>query len=407
LALSAAVLLAQLAHSDPLIDVVRGGSPADAQLTWPVSHVIFAPFTLLADWLNGGSRWDLKNFALWLLVGYILARLAATGRADAPPRRRAVREARSAVVFCLSLAVFAWWGTRWNRPAPRLVAADSSFIIFDVHSHTSASHDGRPGFGAAENARWHARLGFDAAFVTDHNVFGAARRWQTDRAGHPPRLLEGEELSLAGLHIVVLGNERLLHNEPWNGSFDSSLALLDSLGRQPSAISHQPFLIASLPEFWEHHWGSDLGRLVASGVRGFEVWTTSPKAMDFPPAARRTLIARGKLEHLALLGATDMHGLGSAVGVWNVARLPGWRSLGDAELTHALLALLRTAPESVNVIAMDRWQPESRAGRAFAAPMGLLTTLRAASRWHAFSLLIWIWAAVLLIPLGLTGKLRR
>src|SRR6185295_3220010 len=122
---------------------------------------------------------------------------------------------------------------RWSRPIGRLVAADSNLIIFDVHSHTAASHDGRPGFGAAASAAWHARAGFDAAFVTDHNVCCEARQWQRDRAGHPPRLLVGEELSLSGLHMVVLGNDSAIANAPWNQSFDSSLGLLRRLRAAP------------------------------------------------------------------------------------------------------------------------------------------------------------------------------
>src|SRR4029077_19799995 len=138
---SAAVLLAHFAHSDPLIDVVRGTSPAGLHLAWPVSHLLFAPATLLADWLNSGSRWDLENFFVWLGVGYVLARLWKHRGTEAPRRWR--REAMSAVVFGLLLSVVGWWGARGNRPLPRLVASDSSFIIFDPHSHTSASHDGR------------------------------------------------------------------------------------------------------------------------------------------------------------------------------------------------------------------------------------------------------------------------
>jgi hypothetical protein len=401
LALSAAVLLAQAAHVAPLMDVAGGGAPAGARLVWPLTHVLLAPFTLTADWLNGGDRADLKGFVAFALVGYVLVRLMARDRADAPTGR--IRgESAAAAVFLLAVAGFFWWGVRWNRPIPRLVVADTESIVFDVHSHTSASHDGRPGFGAAQNARWHARAGFDAAFVTDHNLVGAARQWQLDRGGHPPRLLGGEELSLSGLHILVLGNDSLIRTTDANASFDASIALLDAISH-PAPIPGDtvppspPYLIASLPEFWQHHWGPDMGRLTLAGVSGFEVWTTSPKAMDIPPAQRRTLIARAGAERRGLFGATDMHGLGNTASVWNVTRLSGWRRLDDAALTRALIRRFRSAPDSVRVVALRRWQAESRLGAAFAAPAGLFMALRGASRWHALALLAWIWLPPLLL----------
>lgn len=393
LLLSAAVVLAQIAHVDPLNDVVRGTAPSDVHLVWPVTHVLLAPLTLTADWLNGGSRWDLETFFLWLVVGYAVVRLTRKGAEARTSRIRA--EAVPALCVLISCVLFVWWGARWSRPIPRLVASDSALIVVDVHSHTSMSHDGRGGFGAAQNAWWHARAGFDAAFVTDHNVVGAARQWRIDGAGRPPRLLPGEELSLSGLHIVVLGAGSLIANKPWDASFDSSLALLDSLSRLPPPAS-RPYLIASLPEFWEHHWGKDLGRLADAGVRGFEVWTTSPKAMDFPGEARATLIARAGSTRLALFGATDMHGLGNAASVWNVVRLPGWRDLGDSSLTRALIGRFRAAPEDNRVIALRRAQEASRLGQAFAAPLGAWTALRAASPAHAALLLLWIWVPALL-----------
>ena len=396
LLLSAALVLAQLFHLAPLNDVVRGTVPPDVHLAWPLTHIALAPFTLLADWLNGGSRADLINFGIWLVVGYLVARLIAAPSGPPPAARRLRIEASTAACCVIAAALFVWWGARWNRPIPRLVTDDSTLIVVDAHSHTSASHDGRQGFGTAANAAWHVRAGFDAAFVTDHNVVGAARQWRLDAGDRPPRLLPGEELSLSGLHILALGLDSLIKPKPWDATFDSSLRLLDLLSRQPSAVGRQPFLVASLPEYWEHHWGADLGRLADAGVRGFEVWTTSPRAMDFPPEARGTLIARAGSNGLTLLGATDMHGLGNTASVWNVVRLPGWRRLDDAQLTGALLEVLRDAPQDVRVIALRRALPGSRPGRAFAAPLGVITALRAASRGHALALLLWIWLPWLL-----------
>ena len=381
LILSAIVVVAQLVPTSPLVEVVTGAPPADVRLVWPVVHIVFAPFTLLADWLNGGSTADLIGFAVWALVMYVGYR--GTG---APGHRGAVREVVYAGCFLAAMGLFLAWGTLAPRPIPRLVASDSALVIFDTHSHTSLSHDGRKGFDAAANAAWHARAGFDAAFITDHNVFAPGRE---------PRMLNGEELSLNGLHMVMLGNDSLVKNKPWDGNFDSSLALLRALARPPSAFSFQPFLIASLPEYWRNHWGPDVGRVVAAGADGLEIWTTSPKAMDFPAGQRREVIARARSLGLAMFGATDMHGLGYAATVWNVIALPGWRALDDAALTRALLEAFRAEPGSVRVIVLRRRIAPTRPAQIIGMPLGAVTVLRGASGWHGAALLGWIWLIAL------------
>ena len=383
LVLSACLVVAQVFSLDPLVDVLTGTVPVSARVAYPVLHVVFAPWTLLADWLNGGSRRDLIGFAVWAVAGYALLRLAATG---IPLARRTLREALYAAVFLVALAAFVGWGYWLQRPIPRLVATDPGDLVLDIHSHTAMSHDGRKGFGAAQNAWWHARAGFDAAFVTDHNVVGAAKAWRTEARGRPPRLLDGEELSLSGLHLVVLGNPGAISNRPYDASWDSTGALIRRLH------ADSLYLIASLPEYWEHHWGVELGELTTWGVDAFEAWTTSPKAMDLPPEARRAVVARSRLENRTLFGATDMHGFGNSATVWNLVRLPGWRRLDDGQLTQALIARFRARGAAANqVMALRRWLPETRVGSAFSVPVNVALLLRTASRPHALALLGWIW----------------
>ena len=345
--------------------------------------MVFAPFTLMADWLNGGSRRDLAGFGIWVVVAYALLRLAAHGSA---PHRRAWREVAGAALLAAGLAAFVAWGYWLPRPIPRLVATDGDLLVLDVHSHTALSHDGRPGFGAAQSAEWHQRAGFDAAFITDHNLFGAAQIWRRDAGGRRPRLLDGEELSLSGLHLVVLGALGQIENRPYDASWDSTGTLIRSLH------ADSLYLIASLPEYWEHHWGAPLGELTTWGVDGFEIWTESPRAMDITPEDRRAVIARCRLENRTMFGATDMHGYGNAATVWNLVRLPGWRAPNDTALTRALIARFRWGGVAANqVVALRRWIPETRIGSAFAVPVNLGLLLRTASRPHAALLLIWLW----------------
>lgn len=394
LLLSACIILAQLFSLSPIVDVVARTPPVSARLAYPFFHVVFAPFTLLADWLNGGSTRDLTGFAVWSVAAFALCRLFARP-ALARGARRAPREVLIAAAFVAALGAFVAWGYWMPRPIPRLVAREADDMVLDIHSHTALSHDGRPGFGAEQNAAWHARAGFDVAFVTDHNVFGAARAWRLEHPAGRPVLLDGEEISLSGIHVLALGNTALIPNQPWDASWDSTGALI----RRQHADS--VFLVPTLPEDWRRHSGAEWGQLGEWGVNGFEIWTSAPQAMNMPPAGRRTVIAWSRLENRPVFGSTDMHGYGNAATVWNVVRLPGWRAMSDSALQAALLARLRTGGVTANqVVALRRWIPGTRLGSALDVPVNLALLLRTASRAHALALLLWIWAVAFGAGLG-------
>ncbi len=396
--LTACVVIAQLFRLPPLVDVVTWAPPAGAHLSYPLWHVLLGPLTLPADWLNGGSRRDLVGFAVWAVAAYAIVRLAArTG----PGRRRAAREVACAALFVLSLAGFVAWGALAPRPIPRLVATSPDALIFDIHSHTALSHDGRKGFGAPQNAAWHARAGFDAAFVTDHNTFGATIERRLTPAAKGPPLFGGEEISLSGIHVLALGIFGAIPNQPYDASWDSTGALIRRLH------ADSVFLVPTLPEDWKRHTGAEWGQLSEWGVDGFEIWTESPRAMEFPPSGRRSVLAWSRLENRPVFGSTDMHGFGNAATVWNVARVPGWRAMNEDALERALLARLRSGGVAANeVLALRRWLPDSRLGSAFSVPINAVLLLRTASAAHALALLAWIWLAALARSRGSAARSR-
>jgi hypothetical protein len=57
---------------------------------------------------------------------------------------------------------------------------------------------------------------------------------------------------------------------------------------------------------------------------------------------------------------------------------------------------LKDEPEETRVLALTRAQSSTRLARAFAAPLGVWTMLRAASRGHALALVLWIWVPALI-----------
>jgi hypothetical protein len=423
LALSALVLLGQLLHRSPLIDAVTETSPENATLSFPLGHILLAPLTLVGDWLNGGSINDLRGFIIWVTLGYVLARLSLDS-ASTPGRLVVRREIAGGVAVVAALILFIAWLALVPRPIPRLLAGGDDALVLDVHTHTEASHDGRRGFGRRRNAEWHRRAGFDVAFVTDHGIgpegTGAQGHRGTEVARGETRLLGGVELSLSALHLLVLGVGGRIDAEGYADSWESTGALIRKLsGHGDAEVARRnrergdtaraeraprPFLVASLPEYWRHHWGEDLGTLVSWGVEGFEIWTTSPKAMTLPRSARRAVVARCRLSGLTMFGSTDMHGYGYTASVWNLVRLPGWREMGDSALTGALLARFRSsAADATRVLALRRWQPEGRLGRTLAVPGNLALLLGTASRAHGAALLGWIW----LWPLAGALRSRR
>ena len=410
LLLSACVVLGQLLGLAPLLDVVAGAPPSDVRVAYPLGHVLLAPLTLLADWLNGSPARELKGFVAWLLVAFAFARLARHGGRSASGERPSGwplvrREAGAALLGVAALALYVAWGALASRPIPRLTSADPDLLVFDIHSHTAASHDGRAGFDVAANAAWHARAGFGAAFVTDHNTARAIRT----ALAEPPRAasvpLPGIELSLSGLHLLALGTSAEIPNAAYRGSWQATGQLLRALAAGPPPGA-PPFLVASLPEYWRYHWGPDLGTLAQWGVRGFEIWTSSPRAMDFPENLRRDVITRCRLDRLAMFAAADMHGFGYSATAWNVTRVAGWRRLGAGELSAVLVAKFqREGPDASRVVVLRRWIPATPAQAVVAVPLNLALLLRTASPAHAASLLGWIWVGALLS--GLRRRSRR
>lgn len=357
-----------------------GAAPETRGLDYPLLHVVFAPLTLLGDWLNGGSRRDLVGFLLWGVVAYALARLAWRR-----PGLAAWREALYAAAFAAGVAGFIAWVVYAPRPIPRLYTNHPDELVWDAHSHTAVSHDGRRGFDPAASAAWHREAGFHAAFVTDHNQFTATPDTQPG-----VRLLDGEELSLAGLHLLVLGARERIANEPANASWDSTLALIRRLGADTTLL-----LVASLPEYWRYHWGEDLGDMAGAGVRGFEIWTSSPKAMEIPPRDRAHVMARARAAELAVVGSTDMHGIGRTASVWNVMLLNRWRELDEDALRAAVIGRLRAGYGANAVVVLGRWLPSSALGQAVAVPVNVALLAGRGSPLHGAALIAWIWLAAL------------
>jgi len=323
------LLLATAIHPlSPLIDAVTGSTPVDVDLERPVTYVLFAPLSNTLDALTFLSQ----PRAEWALVVWILA-LAAWGalrRSETPLtwRRRTTR----ALVGPGVLVLLAVATVLLPRPVPRLTTEGTvGGTVIDYHAHTNASHDGRPGWTLAKLAAWHERQGFEASYVTDHNVVYDGSLPVPE--GTSINLLPGVEWSVYGQHVVAIGPVEPVPRDSFQGSTARMIRIFAAIERQ-GGLS-----IASLPEYWRYHW-DDLGAFVVGGVDGFEIVNCAPKALGFPSNLRRQVLTLAGSHDLMVVGASDNHGWGKVTCVWNVS-LPGAQGFHTNRVFARPLALVQ------------------------------------------------------------------
>ena len=316
------LLLVTAIHPLPaLVDAITGSAPGDVDLDRPVSYVLLAPFSDVLDGLTFFSQaraeWAL---GVWALV------LAAWGALRTGTRRQRLGRA---LLGPLALVLLGFATVLLPRPVPRLSTSDAASTILDYHAHTQASHDGRPGWTLSDLADWHARQGFEASYVTDHNVI-------FDGSLPVPssiNLLPGVEWSVYRQHVVAIGPVEAIVRDSFGGSTARMLRIFAEIDKQ-GALS-----IASLPEYWEHH-RDDLSALVLAGVDGFEIVNCAPKALSFPSSGRRDVLALAAGHDLLVVGASDNHGWGQVTCVWNVSQ-PGAQGYRTNRVFARPLALVQ------------------------------------------------------------------
>ncbi|HUL03602.1 MAG TPA: hypothetical protein VLV16_10280 [Gemmatimonadales bacterium] len=359
------LVLASASHPlPPIVDAVTG-APADADLARPVDYVVAAPLSNVLDALTFLSLDRARA-----LVGTWLVALVLWGAL----RRGSVwRRMARAVIGPVVLVGLAAAAVLLPRPVPRLVVPDpSATTVIDYHAHTAASHDGRRGWTALDLARWHAVQGFEASYVTDHNLLLADD--SPGLAEAPIPLLPGAEWSVYGQHVLALGEEVAINRDPYNNNTRGMLGIFAELHR------NRALAIASIPEYWLNHW-DDLDAFVKAGVDGFEIMNCAPKAIGFPPQARARVVALAQKRNLLLIGGSDNHGWGKVTCVWNLT-WPSARGLAANRVLARPLALL---------------QGESPVWTApFSQPWVMLRTLNWPERtsWLTWILVVLIYRAV-------------
>ena len=311
----------------PLVDAITGSAPGDADFDRPTLYVMFAP---LSNVLDGLTFFSLAR-AQWALLVWVVG-LAAWGALWRGPvsvpvttRRRIARALLGPGIVILLAAA----AVLLPRPVPRLVTTSGAGTVIDYHAHTSASHDGRPGWTLARFAAWHARQGFDASYVTDHNVIYDGSL--PPPPGTPISLLPGVEWSVYRQHVVAIGPVDPIARDSFGQSGARMMRIFSTIERQ-GALG-----IASLPEYWRNY-RDELGTFVVAGVDGFEIVNCSPKGLAFPARGRRQVVELAAGHNLLVVGASDNHGWGQATCVWNLSR-PGTQGFQNNRVLARPMAL--------------------------------------------------------------------
>jgi hypothetical protein len=276
-----------------------------------------------------------------------------------------------------------------------LAGVEPGTLVVDFHSHTHVSHDVRNtwmrGFDAAANQRWHRRAGFDAFFITDHNVVSresGVGSSQSRVTSHESRAVEdvtmcrGIEVSAWRSHIVLLGDTLPVDRSRFNSSLEGLLTLLQISDSAYGALS-----IASLPEYRKNHW-ERLDTLVAAGLDGFEIVNAAPKANEITRADRDSVIRLARSRDRVVLGVSDSHGWGATSMVWNLVTTP--KEPGDR--CQAILRRLRDGFGAVQVIERHRLRPDGW-WPLWLTPIGVVWETWRSMGWpFTAAWIAWIWA---------------
>src|SRR5215213_5013617 len=213
--LTLALLSSRIAPAAPLSDPVAGAVPPSLHLSTPPLYLLLAPLFTLWDGISMLSMRRLQGFLVGLLILYVVWRTlrGILARHSGRGWRAWSDEVLVLIVSLGALLGFVALGAVWHRPMLSLAGVSPEERVVDFHTHTTLSHDvgstWMRGFDLEANRRWHSRAGFDAVFVTDHNVVSHESRVASGRPGGAPGapvLCPGIEVSAWGAHVVLLGD---------------------------------------------------------------------------------------------------------------------------------------------------------------------------------------------------------
>jgi hypothetical protein len=383
----------------PLVDVARPDAAVTATLHAPLVYDILAPASNILDALTMLS--PAQYWATFVLCALLIIGCEIIGDARRSRCFRIRQASRTCVRFAGGTVAILGIMLLLSRPMASLRVSDPGLIVVDFHSHTSASHDGRPGFDAERNREWHRAAGFDAVYITDHRTFEGAlegARLNPPTAGDGTTILPGVELRDGPEHPILIGVDprRMRINSPdWREA-----AVKADGGPVP------PMLILSMP--------GDLDRLPADEYTGeirvaaIEGADGSPRGIAQTTSDGKRIIALADRMGLALVSGSDNHGWAEAAPAWTVLRIPGWRALTPAALDIAIRrTIIAHVPGSTQVISRRMATPVTgRIGNVFGGVAVAALMFRTMNPRDRLSWLVWSWGLALLPSISVRRRRR-
>jgi hypothetical protein len=387
IALTLAVILSSGFAVEPVRDAATRADVTEAHLERSLGYVVMAPISNVLDTLTLLSLRQHIALVSGLVVLFMVGRIARRWLAARRPSVRDHLIAASVLIVAIVAAYAA--SALLTRPMAALVSNNPNIVRINFHSHTRASHDGHQ--SARQLRSWHARSGFDVAYVTDHGTVEEAER---GLAGNPATaaegvlLLQGIEVTWSGEHVTILNAERIYRGLLTENKRDVDVRGLElgSLitGREPVVIWNHPHQLDRLPR------ASGPG---TAGVRAIEIINGAPDDRDEGRRNHRAIVDLAQRSNLALTVGSDSHGWGYATPGWTLMRIFNWRALSADDLSLRIEQAIRTGGlGATRAVERRIADPGPSAGllalTVFSVPARMLTTL---SNDERIAWLVWTW----------------
>jgi hypothetical protein len=384
--MSVAVVLSSGFAVSPIRDAASLADVSEAYLVRPLGYVVVAPLSDVLDTLTLLSVRQHVALLAGVILCFILWRI---GRARLAPSTRRLHVVATASLVIAIIVIYAAVAVL-PRPMAALVSDNANIARIDFHSHTSASHDGRPGWSVENNRAWHRDGGYDVAFITDHATVAAAERGVAQNpslASEGVIALQGIEVTWTGEHVAILGAQRT-----YRGILTDNLRDVDEQGLRLASLIHgrEPIVI------WNHP--HQLTRLPAAagpgtpGVRAIELSNGAPDSRDEVRRKRAAIVTLADKSNLMMTGGSDNHGWGSTAPNWTLMLILGWRGMTPDSLASTIEGIVRKGgfggARVVERRVTDGTSTLPLVMTLFSAPARMLTTLSSDER---ISWLIWIW----------------
>ncbi len=387
LAVTVVVLVTMLVPQSPLRDAVTHADAQGVRLEIGAAYAILSPFCAMLDMQALLTVPQHIAFMATMLIGFLAWRVTAFARSSSYPIWR--RELRDLLLTVLVIPfVVLLVNVLPPRPMAKLVVDDPALVAVDVHSHTASSHDGRPDWSPARVREWHAKSGFNVAYITDHKRFGGAVdgiATNPAHAGDGVVLLSGLELFSGGQHVNVLSMT------PAESTYIVEVDhLTKAIRLQDGRV---PLILQTIPFDFPRFAGS--GQDTLPLTRAIELNDGAPKGLTVGLTRHAQILRYADSLDLALVAGSDNHGWGNTASGWTLVRVPGWRTLTPAALAVQLETTMLGGRRSTQVVERRTPLLLTAPQVALTVPVMFLTVARSLTLAERVSWIVWAWALVL------------